>query len=147
MMKHSNIDKNISTNLSDALITIRIVFENFLNDLNIKVVNKEELDYFCTALLFTICSNSINDRNKKFVLFQFTNSEYANIKIDYYSHYFNPKENLFIDDQQIYPVLLVLFDSINTDFDPMSINQFIIILDFKRMMLDVIKNVYIKPLS
>ncbi len=144
MMKHSNIVKNISTDLADVIIIIRTALENYLIDLNIKVVNKEEFDYFCTALLFTICSNSISDTNKQFVLTQFENPEYADIKIDYYSQYFNPNATLFIDDQQIYPVLLALFDSINTDFDPMSINQFIIILDFKRMMMDIAlkKNIY-----
>jgi hypothetical protein len=144
MMKHSNIVKNISTDLADVIIIIQTALENYLINLSIKVVNKEELDYFCTALLFTICSNSISDTNKQFVLTQFENPEYADIKIDYYSQYFNQNTTLFIDDQNIYPVLLAFFDSINTDFDPMSINQFIIILDFKRMILDTIKILRIK---
>jgi hypothetical protein len=139
MMKHSNIVKNISTDLADVIIIIQTALENYLIDLSIKVVNKEELDYFCTALLFTICSNSISDTNKKFVLTQFENPEYADIKIDYYSQYFNPNATLFIDDQQIYPMLLAFFDSINTDFNPLNINPIIVILNFKKMMMNIIK--------
>lgn len=137
MMKHSNIVKNISTDLADVIIIIRTALENYLFDLNIKVVNKEEFYYFCTALLFTICSNSISDTNKQFVLTQFENPEYADIKIDYYSQYFNPNATLFIDDQQIYPMLLAFFDSINTDFDPLNINSIIVILNFKKMMVSI----------
>ncbi|WP_252715750.1 hypothetical protein [Acinetobacter bereziniae] len=139
MMKHSNIVKNISTDLADVIIIIRTALENYLFDLNIKVVNKEEFYYFCTALLFTICSNSISDTKKQFVLTQFENPEYADIKIDYYSQYFNPNATLFIDDQQIYPMLLAFFDSINTDFDPLNINSIIVILNFKKMMMNIIK--------
>ena len=102
-------------------------------------MNKEEFYYFCTALLFTICSNSISDTNKQFVLTQFENPEYADIKIDYYSQYFNQNTTLFIDDQQIYPMLLAFFDSINTDFNPLNINSIIVILNFKKMMMNIIK--------
>lgn len=143
MMKHSNIVKNISTDLADVIIIIQTALENYLFDLNIKVVDKEEFDYFCIALLFTICSNSISNINKKFVLFQFENPEYADIKIDYYSQYFNPNTNSFIDDQQIYPMLLAFFDSINTDFDPLNINPIIFILNFKKMMVALIESLYI----
>jgi hypothetical protein len=139
MMMHSNIVKKISNELAENFIIIHNYLENYLSDLNIKVMNKEEFDFFCTAILFTICSNKLCCTDKDFLFTQFINSEYANIKIDYYSQYFNSQATLFIDDQNIYPVLLAFFDSINTDFDPMSINQFIIILDFKRMMIDILK--------
>ena len=143
MMTYSNIIQNLSADLADVIIIIQTPHENYLIDLNIKVVNKEELDYFCTALLFTICSNSISDTNKQFVLTQFENTKYADIKIDYYSQYFNQNTTLFIDDQQIYPMLLAFFDSINTDFDPLNINPIIVILNFKKMMVTIIESLYI----
>lgn len=143
MMMHSNIVKKISKELAETFIIIHNYLENYLSDLNVKVVNKEEFDYFCTALLFTICSNKLCAVDKKFVFSQFINSGYADIKIDYYSQFFNPNKTLFIDDQHIYPVLLALFDSINTDFDPSSINSMIVILDFKKMMTDIIEILYI----
>ncbi|MCX5467017.1 hypothetical protein [Acinetobacter nematophilus] len=142
-MMHSNIVKKISKELAETFIIIRNYLENYLSDLNVKVVNKEEFDYFCTALLFTICSNKLCAVDKKFVFSQFINSTYANIKIDYYSQYFNSQATLFIDDQNIYPVLLAFFDSINTDFNPSSINSMIVILDFKKMMTDIIEILYI----
>ncbi|MFW1934400.1 hypothetical protein ACG9ZK_14115, partial [Acinetobacter sp. ULE_I046] len=64
---------------------------------------------------------------------------YSDIQIDYYSQYFNPNTNSFIDDQKIYPMLLAFFDSINTDFDPLNINSIIVILNFKKMMMNIIK--------
>ncbi len=139
MMMHSNIVKKISKELAETFIIIHNYLENYLSDLNVKVVNKEEFDYFCTALLFTICSNKLCAVDKKFVFSQFINSGYADIKIDYYSQYFNPNTNSFIDDQQIYPMLLAFFDSINTDFDPLNINPIIVILNFKKMMMNIIK--------
>ncbi|WP_287906113.1 hypothetical protein [Acinetobacter sp.] len=138
-MMHSNIVKKISKELAETFIIIHNYLENYLSDLNVKVVNKEEFDYFCTALLFTICSNKLCAVDKKFVFSQFINSGYADIKIDYYSQYFNPNTNSFIDDQQIYPMLLAFFDSINTDFDPLNINPIIVILNFKKMMMNIIK--------
>jgi len=41
MMKHSNIVKNISTDLADVIIIIQTALENYLIDLNIKVLNKQ----------------------------------------------------------------------------------------------------------
>ncbi len=87
MMMHSNIVKKISKELAETFIIIHNYLENYLSDLNVKVVNKEEFDYFCTALLFTICSNKLCAVDKKFMFSQFINSGYADIKIDYYSQF------------------------------------------------------------
>lgn len=143
MMTYSNIIQNLSEDLANPFALIQSMLKNYLTNLNILIVDKDEFDYFCVAVLFTMCSKKLNNDDKKLILSGFIYSEYAQIKINFYIQYFNLHCPCFIYDQQIYPVILALFDSVNADFDPLSINNIIIILDFKKMMAGIIKKLYI----
>ncbi|WP_423854503.1 hypothetical protein [Acinetobacter guillouiae] len=115
------------------------MLKNYFMDLNILVVNKDEFDYFCMALLFTICSKNLSNDDQQLILPGFKYSEYAKIKVNYYIEYFNLDSSCLIDDLNITPLTNTLFDSVNTDFDPSSINHYVVILDFKNMMADILK--------
>jgi len=60
-------------------------------------------------------------------------------KVNYYIEYFNSGSPCLIDNFDITPLTNTLFDSVNTDFDPSSINHYVVILDFKNMMTDILK--------
>ena len=101
--------------------------------------DKDEFDYFCIALLFTICSKNLSNDDQELILSGFKYSEYAKIKVNYYIEYFNLDSSCPVDDLEINSLTNALLDSVNTDFDPSSINHYVVILDFKNMMADIIK--------
>ena len=139
MMTYSNIIQNLSADLASSFALIQSMLKNYFMDLNIIVVNKDEFDYFCMALLFTICSKNLSNDDQQLILSGFKYSEYAKIKVNYYIEYFNLDSSCPVDDLEINPLTNALFDSVNTDFDPSSINHYVVILDFKKMMTDIIK--------
>lgn len=139
MMPYSNIIQNLSADLASSFALIQSMLKNYFMDLNILVVDKDEFDYFCIALLFTMCSKNISNDDQEFILSGFKHSEYAQIKVNYYIEYFNLDSSCLIDDLEINSITNALFDSVNTDFDPSSINHYVVILDFKNMMADIIK--------
>ncbi|MDN5650702.1 MAG: hypothetical protein L0G93_20565 [Acinetobacter sp.] len=139
MMTYSNIIQNLSADLASSFALIQSMLKNYFMDLNIIVVNKDEFDYFCMALLFTICSKNLSNDDQQLILSGFKYSEYAKIKVNYYIEYFNLDSSCLADDLEINSLTNALFDSVNTDFDPSSINHYVVILDFKNMMADIIK--------
>lgn len=139
MMTYSNIIQNLSADLASSFALIQSMLKNYFMDLNIIVVNKDEFDYFCMALLFTICSKNLSNDDQQLILSGFKYSEYAKIKVNYYIEYFNLDSSCLVDDLEINSLTNALFDSVNTDFDPSSINHYVVILDFKNMMADIIK--------
>lgn len=143
MMTYSNIIQNLSADLASSFTLIQSMLKNYFMDLNILVVDKDEFDYFCMALLFTICLKNLSNDDQELILSGFKYSEYAQIKVNYYIEYFNLDSSCLIDDLNITPLTNALFDSVNTDFDSSSINHYVVILDFKNMMTDIIKNLYI----
>ncbi|WP_314337035.1 hypothetical protein [Acinetobacter guillouiae] len=143
MMPYSNIIQNLSADLASSFALIQSMLKNYFIDLNILVVDKDEFDYFCMALLFTMCSRNLSNDDQELILSGFKYSEYAKIKVNYYIEYFNLDSSCIIHDLEINSLTNALFDSVNTDFDPSSINHFVVILDFKNMMANIIKNLYI----
>lgn len=139
MMTYSNIIQNLSADLASSFTLIQSTLKNYFIDLNILIVDKDEFDYFCMALLFTMCSKNISNDDQKFILSGFKYSEYAKIKVNYYIEYFNLDSSCLVDDLEINSLTNALFDSVNTDFDPSSINHYVVILDFKNMMADILK--------
>lgn len=139
MMTHSNIIQNLSADLVSSFILIQRQLKNYFMDLNILVLDKDEFDYFCIALLFTICSKNLSNDDQELILSSFKYSEYAKIKVNYYIEYFNLDIPCLIDDLNITPLTNALLDSVNTDFDPSSINHYVVIIDFKNMMVNILK--------
>ncbi|MFW1815647.1 hypothetical protein ACG9X6_13455 [Acinetobacter guillouiae] len=139
MMTYSNIIQNLSADLASSFALIQSMLKNYFMDLNILVVNKDEFDYFCMALLFTICSKNLSNDDQQLILSGFKYSEYAKIKVNYYIEYFNLDSSCLVDDLEINSLTNALFDSVNTDFDSSSINHYVVILDFKNMMADILK--------
>jgi len=139
MTPYSNIIQNLSADLASSFALIQSMLKNYFMDLNILVVDKDEFDYFCMALLFTMCSKNISNDDQELILSGFKYSEYAKIKVNYYIEYFNLDSSCLIDDLEINSLTNALFDSVNADFDPSSINHFVVILDFKNMMADILK--------
>ncbi|MDI1222751.1 MULTISPECIES: hypothetical protein [Acinetobacter] len=139
MTPYSNIIQNLSADLASSFALIQSMLKNYFMDLNILVVDKDEFDYFCMALLFTMCSKNISNDDQELILSGFKYSEYAKIKVNYYIEYFNLDSSCLIDDLEINSLTNALFDSVNTGFDPSSINHFVVILDFKNMMADILK--------
>lgn len=139
MMTHSNIIQNLSADLVSSFILIQNQLKNYFMDLNILVLDKDEFDYFCIALLFTMCSKNLSNDDQELILSSFKYSEYAKIKVNYYIEYFNLDIPCLIDDLNITPLTNALFDSVNTDFDPSSINHYVVIIDFKNMMVNILK--------
>lgn len=138
-MTYSNIIQNLSADLASSFALIQSMLKNYFMDLNILVVNKDEFDYFCMALLFTICSKNLSNDDQQLILSGFKYSEYAKIKVNYYIEYFNLDSSCLVDDLEINSLTNALFDSVNTDFDSSSINHYVVILDFKNMMADILK--------
>lgn len=139
MMTHSNIIQNLSADLVSSFILIQRQLKNYFMDLNILVLDKDEFDYFCIALLFTMCSKNLSNDDQELILSSFKYSEYAKIKVNYYIEYFNLDIPCLIDDLNITPLTNALLDSVNTDFDPSSINHYVVIIDFKNMMVNILK--------
>lgn len=139
MMTHSNIIQNLSADLVSSFILIQNQLKNYFMDLNILVLDKDEFDYFCIALLFTMCSKNLSNDDQELILSSFKYSEYAKIKVNYYIEYFNLDIPCLIDDLNITPLTNALLDSVNTDFDPSSINHYVVIIDFKNMMVNILK--------
>lgn len=139
MMPYSNIIQNLSADLASSFTLIQSMLKNYFIDLNILVVDKDEFDYFCIALLFTICSKNLSNDDQELILSGFKYSEYAKIKVNYYIEYFNLDSSCPVGDLEINSLTNALFDSVNTDFDPSSINHYVVILDFKNMMANILK--------
>ena len=139
MMPYSNIIQNLSADLASSFALIQSMLKKYFMDLNILVVDKDEFDYFCMALLFTICSKNLSNDDQELILSGFKYSEYAKIKVNYYIEYFNLDSSCPVDDLEINSLTNALLDSVNTDFDPSTINHYVVILDFKKMMADILK--------
>lgn len=131
-MPYSNIIQNLSADLASSFTLIQSMLKNYFIDLNILVVDKDEFDYFCIALLFTIYSKNLSNDDQELILSGFKYSEYAKIKVNYYIEYFNLDSSCPVDDLEINSLTNALLDSVNTDFDPSTINHYVVILDFKR---------------